>query len=70
MALELSRLKRTQEAERVFGSSLPLLLARETLEDYVLRGPGDGAGERLAEWLRACASPPTSSGLATIRSRM
>jgi hypothetical protein len=38
VALELSRLGRTAEAERVFGSSLPLLLARETLEAY-MRGP-------------------------------
>lgn len=38
VALELSRLQRTAEAERVYGSSLPLLLARETLEAY-MRGP-------------------------------
>lgn len=47
VALELSRLQRTEEADRVFGSSLPLMLARETLEGYVLNGPGDGTLERL-----------------------
>jgi hypothetical protein len=49
VALELSRLKRTQEAERVFGSSLPLLLARETLERYVREGPGDGGRDALRQ---------------------
>jgi len=58
VALELSRLGRKEEAERVFGSSLPLLLAREALAGYVRNGPSVSANDgllRLSPGLRVAA---------------
>lgn len=56
LALELSRLGRKEEADRVFGAHLPLLLARERLEHYVADEGSPSPGfSLLPPGLRAAA---------------
>lgn len=56
LALEFSRLGRKEEADRVFGAHLPLLLARERLEHYVAGGgPPSPEFSRLPPGLRVAA---------------